>query len=147
VILQHILLAIVLVLFTVFVHASVTVGLLTWLHSPGGRRWATGSQLARISLLGAVVSGMTVISFVEASAWAFVYVWLGALPSMPEAVYFSLVTFTTLGYGDVTLGETWRLLGALQSANGVIIFGWTTAVVVALLQRMLAFAGDQRSEA
>jgi len=69
--------------------------------------------------------------------WAGLYVWLDAIPTYSEAIYFSLVTFTTLGYGDVTLGEEWRVLGALESANGVIIFGWSTAMVVAVLQRTL----------
>jgi hypothetical protein len=44
-----------------------------------------------------------------------------------------MVTFTTLGYGDITLTESWRLLAAFEAANGSIMFGWTTALVVALL--------------
>jgi hypothetical protein len=52
------------------------------------------------------------------------------------ALYFSMVTFTTLGYGDVTLDDSWRLLSSIQAANGVIMFGWTTAQVTAVLQRL-----------
>jgi hypothetical protein len=47
-----------------------------------------------------------------------------------------MVTFTTLGYGDVTLGESWRLLGSFEAANGTIMFGWTTALIVAVVHRV-----------
>jgi voltage-gated potassium channel Kch len=49
---------------------------------------------------------------------------------------FDLETFTTLGYGDITLPEQWRMLGAFEAATGVIMFGWTTALIVAVVQRM-----------
>ena len=62
---------------------------------------------------------------------------LGALSDLEEALYFSTVTFTTLGYGDVVLQPSWRLLASFQSVNGIIMFGWTTAVIVALVQRIL----------
>ena len=137
-ILQHLLIAISMALLTVVAHAAFTVSLLSWLHSHSGHRWAGGGTSARIITLGGIVSVLTVLTFLEGSAWAGVYLWIGALDDFGEALYFSLVTFTTLGYGDVTLGPTWRVLSALQSANGLIIFGWTTALVVALLQRMLA---------
>ena len=65
----------------------------------------------------------------EAALWALGYWLLGALPNFSEAFYFSLVTFTTLGYGDVTLSEEWRMLGALEAANGIVMFGWTTALI------------------
>lgn len=51
-------------------------------------------------------------------------------------LYFSTVTFTTLGYGDVTLDAGWRLFASIQAAVGTIMFGWTTAIVMAVLQRM-----------
>ena len=54
------------------------------------------------------------------------------------AHYFSTVTYTTLGYGDVTLEPAWRLLAAFQAANGTIMFGWTTAIVMAVIHRMAA---------
>ena len=62
------------------------------------------------------------------------------LDSLEEATYFSFVTFTTLGYGDVVLSDRWRLLSSLEAANGIIMFGWTTAVVMAVVQRSFAKA-------
>ena len=67
--------------------------------------------------------------------WAAVYVLVGAVESFETALYFSTTTFTTIGYGDVVLETQWRLLGSFEGANGMIIFGWTTALVIAVIQR------------
>ena len=58
------------------------------------------------------------------------------LPDLETAFYFSMVTFTTLGYGDVVLSGEWRTLASIQAANGVIIFGWTTALIFYFIQRI-----------
>lgn len=89
---------------------------------------------------GLVISGLVWWLFlsicVQCWMWAGVFLWLGALDSLEEALYFSTVTFTTLGYGDVVLGPKWRLLGAFSAANGTIIIGWTTALVFLAVQRI-----------
>ena len=72
----------------------------------------------------------------EAAIWAMSYVLIGALPVFEHALYFSIVTFTTLGYGDITLNENWRLLASMEAAIGIIIFGWTTAIVMAVVQKL-----------
>ena len=51
------------------------------------------------------------------------------------ALYFSFVTFTTLGYGDITLSEGWRLLSGIEALNGLLLVGWTTALLFAIVQR------------
>jgi len=75
-------------------------------------------------------------SLLEAGIWAAVYRAVGAIPDLETALYFSTVTFTMLGYGDVTLDASWRLLASIQAANGTIMFGWTTAIVMAVIHRM-----------
>ena len=64
-----------------------------------------------------------------------VFVSIDAVPSLEEALYLSTTSFTTIGYGDVVLGHEWRLLASFEGANGMIIFGWTTALVIAVIQR------------
>ena len=81
-------------------------------------------------------------SLVEAAIWAWVYVAIGAFEELESALYFSAVTFTTLGYGDLTLGANWRLLSAFQAANGTVMFGWSTSLVVAYVQRAASHKGD-----
>ena len=101
----------------------------------------------RGAVLGGLVILMSLAAYLESVLWASFYVFVGALPTFPEAVYFSLVTFTTLGYGDVTLGEEWRMLAALEAANGIMMFGWTTALIVAVFRRLLfdRAADDQQA--
>lgn len=76
--------------------------------------------------------------------WALLYHVIGALPSLDDAVYFSTVTFTTVGYGDVVLGREWRQISAFEAVNGWIIFGWATALMMAVIQR-LYFRADGKS--
>jgi hypothetical protein len=75
----------------------------------------------------------------EAWLWALLYLFsplISSLPDMETAFYFSMVTFTTLGFGDVVLTGQWRTLASIQAANGVIIFGWTTALIFYFIQRI-----------
>jgi hypothetical protein len=67
-------------------------------------------------------------------AWALLYLLLDAIRPLEKAVYFSVEAFTTVGYGDVVLDESWRLLSSLESANGLLMFGWSTALVFAAVQ-------------
>ena len=63
---------------------------------------------------------------------------LEAIQGFENAFYFSMVTYTTLGCGDIVLDERWRLLSSFEAANGIIMFGWTTAIVIYVVQRVYA---------
>lgn len=76
---------------------------------------------------------------IDVWVWATVYWTIGAIASFEEALYFSTTSFTTIGYGDVVLTHHWRLLSAFEGANGMIIFGWTTALVIAVIQRFYSW--------
>jgi hypothetical protein len=65
------------------------------------------------------------------------YAIAGAAPENADLVYFAFVNYTTLGYGDVTPVERWRLLGPMTAMNGVLLFGWSTAVIFEVLQKVL----------
>ena len=72
-------------------------------------------------------------------SWAWAYAWVvapGAFASMTDAIYFSFVTFTTLGYGDITLTGERQVVSGIEALNGILLVGWSTAVLVAILQRM-----------
>ncbi|MEF3048342.1 ion channel [Pseudotabrizicola sp. L79] len=68
--------------------------------------------------------------------WAFVFLAVGALPTLEEAVYFSLVSYTTLGFGDVLLPREWRILSGMAGANGFLNFGLLTALMVEALRHV-----------
>ena len=57
----------------------------------------------------------------------------GGLPDLESATYFSLASYTTVGYGDVVLPERWRLLGPIDAAVGVLMLGWSTGILVAVI--------------
>ena len=101
--------------------------------------WKKGrsiKRLTRIYLVSGVVILMFLASLLEVLVWAVTYLALNAIQGFEQALYFSMVTFTTLGYGDVVLVERWRLLSSFEAANGIIMFGWTTAIVIAAVQRI-----------
>ena len=79
--------------------------------------------------LAAFVLWLFLATIIEVWSWAILYVALDAFQSIETAVYFSTVTFTTLGFGDIVLEDEWRLLSAFEAANGLLMFGWSTALV------------------
>jgi voltage-gated potassium channel Kch len=91
----------------------------------------------RVSLIAALVVLMFYAALLEITIWAATYLLVGAMSAFEPALYFSTVTFTTLGYGDITLNESWRLLASFEAANGIIMFGWTTALIFAFIQRIV----------
>ncbi|QPB21262.1 potassium channel family protein [Rhizobium sp. 007] len=76
-------------------------------------------------------------NIVQVAFWALLYSLLGAFEDFETAVYFSGVTFTSLGYGDVVLDGRIRLLGPLQAANGLMMFGITTALFFSAIQQAM----------
>ena len=89
--LTHVFYSIVLVFATVFVHAGCTTAWLHWLGRVEAEHWVMRTPLRRATLLAAVVFLMTVAAVLESGFWALLYWAVGALPSMADALYFSLV--------------------------------------------------------
>ena len=102
-------------------------------HRTGLKTWL---RKTRIYWVVTTILVMFVVALLEALAWACVYLAFGALKGLEQALYFSLVTFTTLGYGEIVLDERWRLLASFEAANGIIMFGWSTAIVMAVVHRV-----------
>jgi hypothetical protein len=102
------------------------------------RRKPRRGRLASEVLIVRTVSVLLALHFVEAGLWAVSYWVAGLLPDMETALYFSLTSYTTLGYGDVVLAVPSRLLGPLEGAVGILMFGWSTGVMVAVITRVYA---------
>ena len=128
----------ILVFATTVVHAGCTGAALRSIDFLHPQRWRTRPYLTATLLVSALVLMMFLASLLEALLWAGAYLAAGAIEGLEQALYFSIVTYTTLGYGDVTLDQDWRLLASFEAANGIIMFGWTTALIVAFLQRLLS---------
>jgi len=76
------------------------------------------------------------VHIIQIWLWAFFYLAVSALPDFEEALYFSTSSFTTVGYGDIYLDKDWRLLSSFQSANGFLLFGWSTAFIFEVMSKI-----------
>ncbi|MDE3736290.1 MULTISPECIES: potassium channel family protein [Pseudomonas] len=96
-------------------------------------------------LLSAVMLVMLLGNFVQMAVWGALFLMLGEFDSFATAIYHSGVNFATLGYGDIVMTEQWRLLGPLEAANGILMFGVSTAVMTATVSDLIKhkFEEDQ----
>ena len=83
-----------------------------------------------------VAGWLIVLHIFEISLWAVFYLVGNAMPDLPSALYFSSVTYTTVGYGDLVLPEKWRLVGGIEALTGILMCGWSTGFFFALVNRM-----------
>jgi len=120
----------VLLVLTTVIHAVCMAIAIRTARGVHAERWGFHWVLTATILTAGLVLMMFTASILEAGMYAVTYVQLGAIGSFEPAMYFSIVTFTTLGYGDVLVAEEWRILAATEAANGIIMFGWTTALIV-----------------
>jgi hypothetical protein len=87
-------------------------------------------MIAAVSVLMAAHTG-------EVMVWALAYLLVGAASEGANLVYFAFVNYTTLGYGDILPTRDWLLLGPLTAMNGVLMFGWSTAVIFEILRKTM----------
>ena len=83
-----------------------------------------------------LVSLLLVLHLLEMAAWAVAYEFANVLPDFDTALYYSLKSYTTVGYGDVLPSVSWRLLGPIEAAVGILMLGWSTSIIVAAVQRI-----------
>ena len=121
----------------VVIHA---VGLTLALRALGGRPAVKGAW-ASICLCTTVAGSIMLLHMIEIAAWAVFYVWRQALPDLQSSLYFSAVTYTTTGYGDVVLPKGWQLLGAVEALTGILMSGLSTGFFFAVVSRMFAVGG------
>lgn len=110
-----------------------------------GRRHARmeGKFLPATWMLIRVAGWVLLLHLLEISLWAFIYHWKDCLPDLDSAFYFSAVTYTTTGYGDIVLPQPWRMVGAIEALTGILMCGWSTAFFFAVVSRKNAPPSDQ----
>lgn len=127
-----------LIALTVVVH---TVGTMQWMQRLIALYTSSNGFIGRGLRFRVLITTALVLTFLhilEIMLWALCYLYIqpdASLNSLEEAFYFSAVTFTTLGYGDITLSSDWRTLSGIQAINGILLIGWSTAFMFAVLQR------------
>jgi len=127
------------------IHAMVMVAVIQVARVAG--ECATPRQSLRLI---AVMSGTALVlmaaHLTEVLVWSLAYSLISIAPSGTDLVYFAFVNYTTLGYGDVTPLERWHLLGPMAAMNGVLLFGWSTAVIFEVLRRTLTASRNEREQ-
>ena len=90
-----------------------------------------------MAIVGLATSFAFVAHLLEITVWAVVFILCGEFSEFGTAYYHSAVHYTTLGYGDVVMTPSWRLLGPLEAADGALMFGVSTAMIFAVIQRLI----------
>lgn len=138
--LLSILVGLLLTMATVAVHALGTSWWISYLRLRSVQVAASQKRrLPPIWLLCSTALLLILLHIAEVGIWAVAYLFLPSVDSLntlEEAVYFSTVTFASLGYGDIVIEGPWRLLSAIQAMNGLLIFGWSTALLFAVVERI-----------
>jgi hypothetical protein len=100
-------------------------------HRRLGLRYVLPIVIGLVAVAGLLLA---VLHGIEAAIWAAAYLWLGALDSPLEAILYSVDSMSTRGASGLTLQGHWRMLGALEAADGMLLFGISTAYIFALMQ-------------
>jgi hypothetical protein len=114
-------------------HSLFTVAVLSAARAALGARIAS-EKLHLIAVMIATVSVLMLAHFLEVLIWGLTYKAAGVAAPDVDAKYFAFVNYTTLGYGDILPVEAWRLIGPITAMNGVLLFGWSTAIIFEVLR-------------
>jgi len=96
-----------------------------WLEA----RLNTRRSMWKAFFLTVIILAVICVLIVEIWIWALFYLAVDALPDLETALYFSVSTFTTVGFGDVVLSKEWRIIGSVEATNGFLLFGWSAAFI------------------
>ena len=108
-----------------------------------GRALPRAHSTWRVSVLLCFVIALVVFAHtVQVWLWAVVFFAVGAFPDLPASIYFATATYTTLGYGDMLLGEGLRIFGTFAAITGLLTFGISTALIMGVLVRILPSLSD-----
>jgi hypothetical protein len=124
-----------LALLTVWMHATGIALLLR--YSTRARAQPPTATFAIMRTLLRVIGWLIVLHLAEVAVWAIFYLWRGCLPNAESAFYFSGVTYTTVGYGDVVLAKPWRLLAPLEGLVGILMCSLSTGYFFVVVNRIL----------
>ena len=115
-----------------------SLGMLVLIHWLARLRHVIESTNAprRVWLLLRLFLGIVLLHLIQVGLWGVVFWRASELPTLETAIYFSLATYTTIGFGDVVLGPGWRVLAGIEGLTGLLLVGWSTAFVFAIVNRM-----------
>ncbi len=130
-------LATAMVVVTVLIHGAGITALARTLRveNGGAQEYHHFSVRRAVSIL-AIVLALFVLHGIEIWLYAGIYLLVGAIPTLEAAVYFSTIAYASIGFGDGDMAQAWRLVGAIEGINGVLMLGWSTAFFVTVVARL-----------
>jgi voltage-gated potassium channel len=135
--------AFILVSINVSIHAAGMVQLFHWVIRRRPRFEKKLGATDEIWLLIRVFVVIGSLHLAQMCVWAGFYTLWGVLEDFETALYFSISSYTTIGYGDIVLPSKWRLLGGIEGVTGVLMFGWSTGAIFAVATRLLTAQMEQ----
>ena len=93
-------------------------------------------SLKRAIVVLIIVLALFTLHGIEIWLYAAVYLMIGAIHSLESSVYYSTITYASIGFGDAEMAHPWRLVGAIEGINGVLLLGWSTAFFVTVVARL-----------
>jgi hypothetical protein len=120
----------------IMIHALVMAAVVRVARSAGAKNTSRPWRRLIVVMI-ATVSILMVAHISEVIVWSLTYAIVDAVPAGADRVYFAFVNYTTLGYGDIVPVKHWQLLGPMTAMNGVLMFGWSTAVIFEVLRRTM----------
>ncbi len=121
------------ILLTGVIHTVLTLVVVRYVRTRV-KSSSNDSILKSVLKIDFIILAIITATVLETSIWAAGFMYFGALSEFEESLYFSIITYTTLGYGDIILDNQWRLLASLEATNGVIMFGWSTSLLILVIQ-------------
>jgi len=122
---------------TVFVHALALNATVNFVRREKRLGRAGTGFWTDVTIVVLAILFVLVAHLIEIALWAVLFVMCGEFSEFGVAYYHSAVNYTTLGYGDLIMSPSWRLLGPLEAANGMLMFGVSTGMILVLIQRLV----------
>ena len=125
------------VLCTIFIHALAVGATVNFIRHEKRLGHEGASFWIDLTIVVLTISFVFLAHLVEIALWAVLFLMCGEFQNFGFAFYHSAVNYTTLGYGDVIMSPSWKLLGPLEAANGALMFGLSTAIIFAVIVRLV----------
>ncbi len=125
------------VAFTILIHALALMATVRFVRHERRLGRAGAGFWIDVSIVAVTISVALMAHLIEIALWAVLFLICGEFRAFGAACYHSAVNYTTLGYGDVVMSPAWSLLAPLEAANGMLMFGVSTGMIFAVIQRLI----------
>ena len=131
----QVLIALLLSAFNVLIHSLGSYAIFIWIvHA--FRKNPTPTLVRGWSMMIRLIVGLLLLHALEVAVWAQFFIFRQLFPTAETAYYYSITSYTTVGYGDVVLPPSWRIMGGWEAMVGVLMFGWSTGAIISLLHHL-----------